>query len=131
MHVPSTTEFPSDKWEGTCHPPSPLYISRAAALAAGIPATVPIETVNRLCSSGLMAIRHIAHSIQTGETTFGLAIGMESMSQKYGLVQLKHICADSLPSPRPTPEVCEAVSQNVQAHDCIQVHHITSQLNRH
>jgi hypothetical protein len=30
---------------GTCHPPSPLYLSRAAVLAAGIPHTVPISTV--------------------------------------------------------------------------------------
>jgi acetyl-CoA acyltransferase 1 len=69
-------------WSGTCHPPSPLYVSRAAALAAGIPASVPIQTVNRLCSSGLMAIRSIAHSIQSGEASVGLAIGVESMSLK-------------------------------------------------
>jgi len=67
---------------GTCHPPSPLYISRAAAIAAGIPHDVPISTVNRLCSSGLMAIRNIAHSIQSGETEVGVAVGVESMSMK-------------------------------------------------
>ncbi|KAF7306956.1 40S ribosomal protein S3-1 [Mycena indigotica] len=65
---------------GTCHPPSPLYVSRAAALAAGIPNHVPISTVNRLCSSGLMAIRSIAHAIQAGETSIGLAVGVDSMS---------------------------------------------------
>ena len=67
---------------GTCHPPSPLYISRAAAIAAGIPHEVPISTVNRLCSSGLMAIRNIAHSIQSGEVEVGVAVGVESMSMK-------------------------------------------------
>ena len=67
---------------GTCHPPSPLYVSRAAAIAAGIPHQVPISTVNRLCSSGLMAIRNIAHSIQSGEIEVGLAVGVESMSMK-------------------------------------------------
>jgi acetyl-CoA acyltransferase 1 len=67
---------------GTCHPPSPLYISRAAAIAAGIPYDVPISVVNRLCSSGLMAIRNIAHAIQAGEISIGLAVGMESMSLK-------------------------------------------------
>lgn len=67
---------------GTCHPPSPLYSSRAAALAAGIPHHVPISTVNRLCSSGLMAIRNIAHAIQSGETSIGLAAGVDSMSLK-------------------------------------------------
>lgn len=68
--------------EGTCHPPSPLYVSRAAALAAGIPDSVPISTVNRLCSSGLMAIRNIAHSIRAGEISLGVAVGVESMSLK-------------------------------------------------
>jgi acetyl-CoA acyltransferase 1 len=67
---------------GTCHPPSPLYISRAAALAAGIPAEVPIATVNRLCSSGLQAIRSIAQAIQTGSISLGVAAGVESMSLK-------------------------------------------------
>lgn len=67
---------------GTCHPPSPLYISRAAALAAGIPHHVPVSVVNRLCSSGLMAIRNIAHAIQSGETLIGIAAGAESMSMK-------------------------------------------------
>ncbi|KIK06956.1 hypothetical protein K443DRAFT_673845 [Laccaria amethystina LaAM-08-1] len=89
---------------GTCHPPSPLYISRAAALAAGIPCNVPISTVNRLCSSGLMAIRNIAHAIQSGETSLGLAVGVESMSL----------------NPRPTPKVVESIASNSQAHDCIE-----------
>ncbi|KAJ7925827.1 3-ketoacyl-CoA thiolase [Mycena leptocephala] len=97
---------------GTCHPPSPLYVSRAAALAAGIPNYVPISTVNRLCSSGLMAIRNIAHAIQAGETSIGLAVGVESMS--------KHA--------RPTPEVCEAVDKSPEAHDCIQPMGWTSEM---
>ncbi|KAG6813260.1 hypothetical protein H0H92_012674 [Tricholoma furcatifolium] len=97
---------------GTCHPPSPLYVSRAAALAAGIPHDVPISTVNRLCSSGLMAIRNIAHSIQSGETSLGLALGVESMSL----------------NPRPTPEVSEAVGKNAGAHDCIQPMGWTSEM---
>ncbi|KAJ6610039.1 3-ketoacyl-CoA thiolase [Mycena sp. CBHHK59/15] len=97
---------------GTCHPPSPLYVSRAAALAAGIPHHVPISTVNRLCSSGLMAIRTIAHAIQAGETSIGLAIGVDSMSMH----------------PRPTPEVCEEVAKNQEAHDCIQPMGWTSEM---
>ena len=71
------------KESGVCHPPSPLYASRAAALAAGIPNHVPISTVNRLCSSGLMAIRNIAHSIKSGEVTLGIAVGVESMSTEF------------------------------------------------
>ncbi|KAJ7070993.1 3-ketoacyl-CoA thiolase [Mycena amicta] len=97
---------------GTCHPPSPLYVSRAAALAAGIPNHVPISTVNRLCSSGLMAIRSIAHAIQAGETSIGLAVGVESMTMHA----------------RPTPQICEAVDQNTEAHDCIQPMGWTSEM---
>ncbi|OBZ80050.1 3-ketoacyl-CoA thiolase B, peroxisomal [Grifola frondosa] len=63
---------------GTCHPPSPLYVSRAAALAAGFPAEVPISTVNRLCSSGLQAIRSIAHAIESRDISLGLAVGVET-----------------------------------------------------
>lgn len=67
---------------GTCHPPSPAYASRAAALAAGIPHEVPISTVNRLCSSGLMAIRNIAHAIKSKEISLGVAVGVENMTVK-------------------------------------------------
>ncbi|KAI0033149.1 3-ketoacyl-CoA thiolase [Vararia minispora EC-137] len=97
---------------GTCHPPSPLYVSRAAALAAGIPDHVPISTVNRLCSSGLMAIRSIAQAIQAGEISLGLAVGVESMSL----------------NPRPTPDVTDAVAVNQQAYDCIQPMGWTSEM---
>ncbi|KAI9460980.1 3-ketoacyl-CoA thiolase [Lactarius psammicola] len=97
---------------GTCHPPSPLYVSRAAALAAGIPDSVPISTVNRLCSSGLMAIRNIAHSIQAGEISLGVAVGVESMSL----------------NPRPTPVVADIVGANAQARDCIQPMGWTSEM---
>ncbi|KAF9481394.1 3-ketoacyl-CoA thiolase [Pholiota conissans] len=96
----------------TCHPPSPLYISRAAAIAAGIPAEVPISTVNRLCSSGLMAIRNIAHAIQVGEAELGIAAGAESMSL----------------NPRPSPEVVEQVSEHPQSYDCMQPMGWTSEM---
>jgi acetyl-CoA acetyltransferase len=59
-----------------------MYSSRAAALASGIPQDVPISTVNRLCSSGLMAIRNIAHAIQSGEISMGMAVGVENMTLK-------------------------------------------------
>ena len=67
---------------GTCHPPSPLYVSRAAAITAGIPPDVPISTVNRLCSSGLMSVRNIVHSIQSGEASLGIGVGVENMTLK-------------------------------------------------
>lgn len=74
-----------DVFAGTCHPPSPTYISRAAALASGIPADVPVSAVNRLCGSGLQAIRIISSAIQAGNITLGMAVGVESMSQKYAM----------------------------------------------
>ncbi|KAH9946651.1 thiolase [Amylocystis lapponica] len=97
---------------GTCHPPSPLYISRAAALAAGIPATIPISTVNRLCSSGLQAIRSIAHAIESKSISLGVAVGVESMSL----------------NPRPSPEITDAVGANLQANDCVQPMGWTSEM---
>ncbi|KAF5390230.1 hypothetical protein D9757_002888 [Collybiopsis confluens] len=96
----------------TCHPPSPLYLSRAAALAAGFPHTVPISTVNRLCSSGLMAIRNIAQGIKSGEITLGIAAGSESMSL----------------NPRPTPEISAVVAENQEAHDAVQPMGWTSEM---
>lgn len=56
------------------------YEARAAALAAGFPETVPVQVINRWCSSGLMAVTDIANKIKTGQIEVGLAVGMESMS---------------------------------------------------
>jgi acetyl-CoA acyltransferase 1 len=67
---------------GVCHTPSPAYEVRAASLAAGFPETTPAEAVNRLCSSGLMAIRHISDSVARGELEVGVAVGYESMSSQ-------------------------------------------------
>ncbi|KAL5518911.1 hypothetical protein ACEPAH_594 [Sanghuangporus vaninii] len=97
---------------GTCHPPSPLYVSRAAAITAGIPAEVPISTVNRLCSSGLMSVRNIAHSIQAGEASLGIGVGVENMTL----------------NPRPTPGITSEVSKNSQATDCVQPMGWTSEM---
>ena len=67
---------------GTCHPPSPAYEVRAASLAAGFPETTPVQAINRLCSSGLMAIRHISDSIARKDLEVGVAVGYESMSSQ-------------------------------------------------
>ena len=67
---------------GTCHPPSPCYEIRAACLASGFPVTTPSQSVNRLCGSGLMVIRHISDSIRTGDIEIGIAAGYESMSHQ-------------------------------------------------
>ncbi|KAI0347814.1 thiolase [Trametopsis cervina] len=65
---------------GTVLPKKPMYEARAASLAAGIPEHVPVQVVNRFCSSGLMAITDISNKIKAGQIEVGLAIGIESMS---------------------------------------------------
>ena len=61
--------------------PANMYPARSAAMAAGYPETVPVQTVNRFCSSGLMAVADIANKIRSGQIQVGLAVGAESMSQ--------------------------------------------------
>lgn len=65
---------------GTVLPRAPMYEARSAALAAGIPQSVPVQTVNRFCSSGLMAITSIANQIRAGQISVGLAVGVDSMT---------------------------------------------------
>jgi acetyl-CoA C-acetyltransferase len=55
--------------------------SRQAAVAGGIPMTVPSLTVNKVCLSGLDAIALAAQLIRAGEFDVVVAGGMESMSQ--------------------------------------------------
>src|SRR5690242_21139363 len=55
--------------------------SRQAAVAAGIPMTVPSLTINKVCLSGLDAIALAAQLIRAGEFDVVVAGGMESMSQ--------------------------------------------------
>eukprot|EP00741_Cyanophora_paradoxa_P003369 tig00000692_g3274.t2 len=54
--------------------------ARVAAMLAGLPETVPVKTVNRLCSSGLQAIADVAAAIRSGQYQVGIAGGVESMS---------------------------------------------------
>jgi acetyl-CoA C-acetyltransferase len=61
-------------------------IARQAALAAGLPITVPGLTVSRMCSSGLQAIAIAAQRIVAGEADIFVAGGLESIS----LVQNEH-----------------------------------------
>ncbi|KAF9466250.1 Thiolase, N-terminal domain-containing protein [Collybia nuda] len=65
---------------GTVLTPDAAYPARSAALAAGFPESVPVQTTNRFCSSGLMAITTIANQIRSGQIEIGLAVGVESMS---------------------------------------------------
>ena len=56
-------------------------VARMALLLAGIPVTVPGETVNRLCASGLSAVASAARGIKTGEGDLYVAGGVESMTR--------------------------------------------------
>lgn len=57
------------------------YISRVAAINAGIPVETPALTVNRLCGSGLQAIVSAAQGILLGDYDIALAGGAENMSR--------------------------------------------------
>jgi acetyl-CoA C-acetyltransferase len=56
-------------------------VARNALLAAGLPVTVPGQTVNRLCASGLAAIMDAARAVTCGEGELFIAGGVESMSR--------------------------------------------------
>lgn len=56
-------------------------VARMAALLAGLPVSVPGQTVNRLCGSGLQAIASAAHAIRAGEGDAFVAGGVESMTR--------------------------------------------------
>lgn len=56
-------------------------IARHAALLAGLPVTVPGQTVNRLCASGLAAVIDAARAVTCGEGDLFIAGGVESMSR--------------------------------------------------
>jgi len=58
-----------------------MYLSRVAALDAGLPVGTPCLTVNRLCGSGLQAIVSAAQHILLGDTDTVVAGGAESMSR--------------------------------------------------
>lgn len=57
-----------------------MNMGRMVALRAGLPQSVPAETVNRFCSSGLQAIAHGANAIMAGQAKVVIAGGTESMS---------------------------------------------------
>ncbi len=61
--------------------PRDMYLSRAAAIEAGVPDTAPAMNVNRLCGSGAQAIASVVQSLMLGDAEFGLAGGAESMSR--------------------------------------------------
>ena len=56
-------------------------VARMASLLAGIPFSVPGETVNRLCASGMSAAIHASHAIAVGNGDVYIAGGVENMTR--------------------------------------------------
>jgi len=95
-------------------PGSGATIARMATLAAGIPNTSAVNTLNRQCSSGLAAVTQIANEIATGQIDIGIGAGAESMTDNYG--------AGSQPN-----RLSEEVLKNQEAADCLIPMGITSE----
>ncbi|WAL40551.1 acetyl-CoA C-acetyltransferase [Brevibacterium sp. BRM-1] len=83
--------------------------ARQAAAKAGIPMSVPAETINKLCLSGISAITHAAMLVRSGEYDIVVAGGQESMTNaphmlehsragyKYGTIAVRdHMDYDGL-----------------------------------
>jgi acetyl-CoA C-acetyltransferase len=58
-----------------------MNVARQAAIKAGVPVSVPAETVNRVCGSGLQAVIHATEATRGGYAQVVVAGGTESMSQ--------------------------------------------------
>ncbi len=56
-------------------------VARMALLLAGLPDSVPGQTLNRLCASGLDAVGAAGRAIRAGEIDFAIAGGVESMTR--------------------------------------------------
>ncbi len=61
--------------------PRDMYLSRVAAMQAGVPQTVPAMNVNRLCGSGLQAVVSGVQSLMAGDAETALVGGAECMSR--------------------------------------------------
>ncbi|MEP6597034.1 MAG: 3-oxoadipyl-CoA thiolase [Ginsengibacter sp.] len=56
-------------------------VARMALLLAGLPSSVPGETINRLCASGMSAVINAARAIRSGDGDIFIAGGMEHMTR--------------------------------------------------
>src|SRR5262245_56496341 len=57
-----------------------MNVARQAALKAGLPTSVPGETINRVCGSGLAALIHAADAVAAGSAGVVVAGGTESVT---------------------------------------------------
>ena len=67
--------------------PRDMYLSRVAALNAGVSQATPAFNVNRLCGSGLQAIVSAAQAISMGDADIAIGAGAENMSRAPYLAQ--------------------------------------------
>lgn len=65
-------------------------VARMSLLMAGLPFSVPGETVNRLCASGMSSVIHAHRAIQTGDGDLFISGGVENMSRLPGHRQSKY-----------------------------------------
>src|SRR5687768_16703786 len=56
-------------------------VARMAALLAGLPVSIPGDTVNRLCASGLQAIMDASRQVMCGDAQLIIACGVESLTR--------------------------------------------------
>jgi 3-oxoadipyl-CoA thiolase len=56
-------------------------VARMSTLLAGFPFTVPAETINRLCASGMSAVAQAARAVQAGDGNLYIAGGVEGMTR--------------------------------------------------
>ncbi|KAJ5628241.1 3-ketoacyl-CoA thiolaseperoxisomal [Penicillium lividum] len=89
---------------------------RMGQIHAGFPHSVPFNTINRQCSSGLAAITAVAYGIRSGALNVGVGGGMEHMTRNYGSRAIPTVL---------WPELKESHSQD--ARDCIMPMGLTSE----
>jgi len=80
--------------------------SRMAGFLAGIPEDVPLQAINRQCSSGLQAVANVAAAIKAGQYDVGIGAGVESMTV--------NTMMDSIPK-----AINPAVFQHDKAQECM------------
>ena len=67
--------------------PRDMYVSRVAAVQAGVPVETPAMNVNRLCGSGAQAVVSAAQALMLNEADFALAGGVDVMSRAPHILQ--------------------------------------------
>merc|ERR1719350_112648 len=85
--------------------------SRMAQLRAGFPYDVPLQALNRQCSSGLTAVTSVANAIKSGMIDVGIGAGVESMTQGGGVSKGG--------KQGPPPINMDGVMANKLARDCL------------